>query len=118
MTTKLGRIDISRIAVGTRPAREGGKVLTFPVREGQLVLDRPYALSPESPWARWDVRDEAGKLVGLVAEELGCGRPTYAAAHNPNMAAWGALWRSEGHDTPREALAALGDHLGEPAGEG
>lgn len=67
-------------------------------------------------WARFRVVDDAGP-VGFVAEDrdwLGhtYGPPTYSAVHNPSGEEFGALWRSDGHPTPAEALAALVDHLG------
>lgn len=72
-------------------------------------------------WARWHVLDTGGELVGIVVEDhewIGhaYGPATYGVAHNPTGEAFGALWRSDGHPTPREALAALAAHLGPPGG--
>lgn len=74
-------------------------------------------------WARWHVLDTGGELVGIVVEDhewIGpvYGPATYGVAHNPTGEAFGALWRSDGHPTPREALAALAAHLGPPDGPG
>lgn len=67
-------------------------------------------------WARFEARDGAGGRVGFVVEErewLGhtYGPATFTAVHNPTGEAWGARWRSEGHATAAEALAALAEHL-------
>ena len=74
-------------------------------------------------WARWHLLDAGGELVGIVAEDrewLGhtYGPATYGAAHNPTGEAFGAVWRSEGHATPQEALGALAAHLTAPGGPG
>jgi hypothetical protein len=77
------------------------------------------------PWGRWEVRDSAGVLVGVVAEHpalKGLGRPsTFTVAHNPSPApfvmrfprhlrARGAWW-SGGHETVSAAVASLARHL-------
>lgn len=67
-------------------------------------------------WARFAVLDDDGAQVGFVAEWrdwLGhtYGPPTYTAAHNPTGEDFASLWRSEGHATATEALAALVEHL-------
>ena len=85
-----------------------------------LHLERTEARAV-SGWARWHVLDAGGELVGIVVEDhewIGHahGPATYGVAHNPTGEAFGALWRSDGHPTPREALAALAAHL-EPPGE-
>jgi hypothetical protein len=74
-------------------------------------------------WARWHVLDTGGELVGIVVEDhewLGhtYGPATYGVAHNPTGEAFGALWRSEGHATPQEALAALAAHVAPPHSPG
>jgi hypothetical protein len=87
-----------------------------------LVLERIEARAVTG-WARWHVLDAAGQLVGFVVEDhewLGdtYGPATYQVAHNPTGEAFGALWRSEGHAAPQEALGALTAHLGAPGGPG
>ena len=77
----------------------------------RLVRD----LGPRRDWARWKVL-EGEQLVGFVAEDrewLGdtFGPASYMAVHNPTGAAFGALWKAEGLDTPRAALEALRRHL-------
>jgi hypothetical protein len=72
-------------------------------------------------WARWHVLAGSDELVGIVVEDhewLGSsyGPATYDVAHNPTGGEWEALWRSEGHSTPQEALAALVAHLAAPSG--
>jgi hypothetical protein len=74
-----------------------------------------------SGWARWHVFDAGGELVGIVVEDhdwIGhaYGPATYSVAHNPTGEAFAAQWRSDGHPTPREALAALAAHLAPPDG--
>lgn len=94
------------------------EVRSYPVRQGrgQLVMSRGVPQQPHG-WAQWEVRDEAGALVGFVAEERdfadGAGPASYLAVHNPTGEGWGALWRSEGHTTPWLAMAALAEHLEE-----
>jgi hypothetical protein len=85
-----------------------------------LHLERTEARAVTG-WARWHVLDAGGELVGIVVEDhewIGhaYGPATYGVAHNPAGEAFGALWRSDGHPTPREALAALTAHLGPPGG--
>jgi hypothetical protein len=99
-----------------------GDRIEFPELVPTLVLDRIQAQSVTG-WARWEVLDAAGQLVGFVAEDrewLGhtYGPAVYEVAHNPTGEAFGALWRSEGHATPQEALAALAAHLTAPGGPG
>ena len=91
----------------------------FPGPVPVLVLDRMQARSVTG-WAGWEVLDAAGQLVGFVFEDhewLGhaYGPATYDVAHNPTGEGFKALWRSEGHSTPREALAALAAHLTTPS---
>ncbi len=85
-----------------------------------LHLERTEARAV-SGWARWHVLDAGGELVGIVVEDhewIGhaYGPATYSVAHNPTGEAFGALWRSDGHPTPLEALAALAAHLAPPDG--
>ncbi len=80
----------------------------------RLVLNRIESQTVTG-WARWHVTD-AGVLVGIVVEDhdwLGTthGPASYTVAHNPTAAPWAALWRSEGHATPKAAMTALGKHL-------
>jgi hypothetical protein len=87
-----------------------------------LHLERTEARAV-SGWARWHVLDAGGELVGIVVEDhewLGhtYGPATYGVAHNPTGEAFGALWRSEGHATPQEALAALAAHVAPPHSPG
>lgn len=82
------------------------------------------------PWGRWEVRDAAGMLVGVVAEQpavSGQGRPsTFTVAHNPTPTPFvmrfpheirsrGAWWSTE-HPTVASAVAALARHLGRAGG--
>ena len=97
-----------------------GERIEVPGLVPRLVLDRMGAQSVTG-WASWEVLDAAGLLVGFVFEDhewLGhpCGPATYDAVHNPTGEDFGVLWRSEGHSTPREALAALAAHLAAPWG--
>ena len=85
-----------------------------------LLLERTEARAV-SGWARWHVLDAGGELVGIVVEDRdwighAYGPATYSVAHNPTGEGFGALWRSDGHPTPREALAALAAHLAPPDG--
>jgi hypothetical protein len=119
-TSRSGGDDVEQIRQNLMDAGRAlgqAEVLSYPVRQhvGRLILERMESQSV-TLWARWRVVDERASLVGLVAEErdwLGgaYGPVTFTAAHNPSGAAWGALWRTEGHDTPMAALAALAAHL-------
>ncbi len=89
----------------------------------ELRLDRdlrgtgPKNREGAGRWAKWRVIDvDAGETVGQVVEDREFDgsfyRPsTYSAAHNPALADFGALWRTDGHPTPAAALEALADHL-------
>jgi hypothetical protein len=92
--------------------------IEVPEPEPRLHLERIEAQAVTG-WARWHVLDGAGELVGIVVEEhewIGhtYGPATYDVAHNSTGEAFGALWRSEGHATPQEALAVLAAHLAAP----
>lgn len=109
--------EIRRYLTDAGRALGRAEVLSYPVRQnvGPLILER-IASEATTGWGRWEVRDQEGALIGRVGEErewtgTGYGPPTYTAAHNPTGADWAARWRTEGHDTPRLALAALVAHL-------
>jgi Domain of unknown function (DUF4158) len=100
------------------PARggpQGGRASGHPVRDRVVTLHLERRLTgtgPEHRWARWDVLDDAGAVVGLVVEErewLGYryGPSTYTVAENAGDVPCGARWRSEGHSTRTAALEAL-----------
>ena len=82
------------------------------------------------PWGRWEVRDDAGVVVGVIAEQVapdGQGRPsTFTVAHNPSptpfvmrfphlLRSRGAWW-SGGHATVSGAVADLARHLSRAGG--
>ncbi|MGH2659569.1 MAG: hypothetical protein ACRDHS_07850 [Actinomycetota bacterium] len=82
--------------------------------ERHIHTDTPAVKT--SGWARWQVFDQTGDLAGMIAEErewLGhtWGPSTYTAAHNPTGEDFGALWRTEGHPTPKAAFDVLVAHL-------
>ena len=82
-----------------------------------LMLNRDLAgRGPEHRWARWQVHDEGGHLVGTVVETrewLGhtYGPSTYSVAHNPTGEAFGARWRVDELASPQACVEALADHL-------
>ena len=77
------------------------------------------------PWGRWEVRDAAGVLVGVVAEDpapAGQGHPsTFTVAYNPSPAPFNMRfprllrarggWWSGGHETISAAVGSLARHL-------
>lgn len=77
------------------------------------------------PWGRWEVRNAAGVLVGVVAEQPAAGRrgapSTFTVGHNPSPVAFNlryprhlrsrGAWWSGGHATVAAAVAALAGHL-------
>jgi hypothetical protein len=91
--------------------------------EGYSVVRTFEAGRP--PWGRWEVRDAAWLLVGVIAEEPAVGRhepaSTFTAVHNPSptpfvlryphhLRARGAWW-SGGHASVSVAVGALARHL-------
>ncbi|HZQ79242.1 MAG TPA: hypothetical protein VFE55_18060 [Acidimicrobiia bacterium] len=91
--------------------------------EGYSVVRTVEAGRP--PWGRWEVRNVAGVLVGVVAEEPVPGRrgrpSTFTVVHNPSPALFilrfsrrlraGGAWWSEGHQSVSYAVASLARHL-------
>jgi hypothetical protein len=69
-------------------------------------------------WGRWEVIDDDGRTVGLIAEhhrrddEDGVSHTTtFDATHNPSLKVGHACWSSMDYASVPEALAALEAHL-------